>query len=403
MTGLRILMAHNRYQTPGGEDRSTHDEAELLRSAGHHVDLWEVSNEKIAGGGGIGTALGAIWSTAAVAELKRRLRVQTYDLLHVQNYFPLLSPAILSVASRNGVATVQHLRNYRHLCVNAGFFRDGRPCRDCAKASWPWRGIVHKCYRGSRAASSVPAASVAVHRMIGTYANDVDAYIAISDCVRDAHVAGGFPADRIHRRFSAILPGKRIAIDRRRREILCASRLTPEKGVHRLIRIWRRRPRAATLAIAGSGPLEEELRRQAGDDPSILFLGQLDPAAARDRMAHALAVINCSLWPEPFGRTPVEAFASGIPAIVTEAGGLAESVVDGVNGLIVPPGDDERLDGALTRLIDEEGLAGSLGEGAAREYERKFHPRTVAAETERIYRQALCRRQNGATEREMQT
>ncbi len=393
-------MAHNRYQTPGGEDRSTHDEADLLRTAGHRVDLWEVSNDTISGGG-IGTAFGAIWSTAAVAELRKRLVGQSYDLLHVQNYFPLLSPAILFEASRQGVATVQHLRNYRHLCVNAGFFRDGRPCRDCAKASWPWRGIVHKCYRDSHAASAVPAISVAVHRLIGTYGRRVDAFIAISDCVRDAHIAGGFPSDRVHRRYSAVLPGLTVPFDQRRRELLCASRLTGEKGIDHLIRTWRRRPRSATLAIAGSGPMEAELRHLAGDDSSIVFLGQLSPEAVKDRMANAMAVINCSLWPEPFGRTPVEAFASGVAAIVSDAGGLAESVVDGVSGLIVPPGDDDRLDAALTRLLNEDGLAEALGNGASMEYARKFHPRIIAAESEQIYRRALQRRRGQLSEQKV--
>ncbi len=384
-------MAHNRYQIPGGEDQSTHEEAELLRSAGHHVDIWVVSNDQIQGKGSAATAVNAVWSRPAVAELRARLATRAYDLLHVQNSFPLLSPAILFVAARSGVATVQHLRNYRHLCVNAGFFREGRPCRDCATARWPWRGIMRKCYRGSHAASAVLATSVAFHRAVGTYSRWVDAYIAISDCVRDVHIAGGFPADRIHRRFSAILPGERVAASSKRREILCASRLAPEKGIDRLIRAWRRRRRQATLAIAGSGPAEHELRRLAGEDASILFLGQLTQQAVKDRLAHALAVVNCSLWPEPFGRTPVEAFACGVPAIVSNAGGLAESVVDGVNGLIVPPGDEDRLDQALTRLLEQDGLADALGEGASHAYAQRFHPTIIAAESEQIYSAALRR------------
>ena len=389
---LSILMAHNRYRTPGGEDRSTRDEAELLRSAGHHVDLWEVSNDRIQGGPA--AAVNAVWSRPAVAELRHRLESRQYDLLHVQNSFPLLSPAILHVAARRGIATVQHLRNYRHLCVNAGFFRQGRPCRDCATAAWPWRGIIRKCYRDSHAASAVLATSVAVHRTIGTYSRCVDAYIAISDCVRDAHIGGGFPADRVHRRFSAILPGERIAPEKRRREILCASRLTPEKGIDRLIGAWLRRRRDATLAIAGSGPAEAELKQRAAADPTIVFLGQLPPEAARQRLAHSLAVVNCSLWPEPFGRTPVEAFACGVPAIVSDAGGLAESVVDGENGLVVPPGDEERLDQALTRMLEDNGCAAALGDAASHTYVQKFHPTIIAAETERIYERALHHRRN---------
>ncbi|MBO6757219.1 MAG: glycosyltransferase family 4 protein [Roseibium sp.] len=401
MTVFRVLMAHNRYKAPGGEDNSTHEEVGLLRSAGHSVDLWEVSNDQIPESGSIATALNAIWSASATRELRRRLNAQRYDLLHVQNAFPLLSPAILFDAARQGIATVQHLRNYRHLCVNAGFFRAGAICKSCAKAVWPWRGIVHKCYRGSRLASVVPATTVALHKALGTYTNRVDAFIAISDHVRAAHIDGGFPADRIHKRYSAFAPGRQVPFTKRRREIFCAARFVPEKGVDRLIRAWRCRPRNARLTVAGSGPMQTQLRQLADGDPSIEFAGQLSSEESLDRMANAMAVVNCSVWEEPFGRTPVEAFSCGVPAIVSNAGGLAESVAHGRNGLIVKPGDEQQLDDALTRILTEDGLAAALGDEALRTHREKFHPKTILAQTEQIYARALAR-QRGRSNSQME-
>lgn len=387
----RVLMVHNRYKTPGGEDTSTVAEVELMRSHGHDVDLWETSNDQISGAGNTALALNAIWSRTAVQELRHRLTAKKYDLVHVQNSFPLLSPAILVEAAKQGVATVQHLRNYRNLCANAGFFRSGKVCHDCARSAWPWRGILHKCYRNSRAASAVPALSVAVHRLNGTYTSCVDAYIANSDHVRLAHIKGGFPADRIHRRYSASKNGLQIPFAQRRREILCASRLSAEKGIDHLIRAWQLRPRTGTLAIAGTGPLEADLRKLAEGDPTIVFLGLLNAADLTDRVAHSRAVINCCLWEEPFGNTPVEAFACGVPAIVSNTGGLAESVVHENNGLIVEPGNVQQLDLALTRILDDDSLTAALGECGMITHSEKFHPDIIASQTEVIYETALRR------------
>ncbi|QDG76365.1 glycosyltransferase family 4 protein [Labrenzia sp. PHM005] len=400
MTMFRVLMVHNRYKTPGGEDISTRAEVELMRAHGHDVDLWETSNEQISGTGNAALALNAIWSKSATGELRRRLAAKTYDLVHVQNSFPLLSPSILVEAAKQGLATVQHLRNYRHLCANASFFREGRVCHECAQANWPWRGILRKCYRDSRAASAVPALSVAVHRLIGTYAHHVDAYVAISDHVRSVHIAGGFPADRIRRRYSAFTPGRQVPFGERRREILCASRLSEEKGIDHLIRTWRLRPRNGTLTIAGSGPLEADLRHLAAKDPSIVFLGQLSTEDLIDRIAHSRAVINCCLWEEPFGNTPVEGFACGVPAIVSDGGGLAESVTHEENGLIVAPGNMNQLDLAIARLLDDDSLATDLGNRALITHREQFHPDIIAAQTEQIYYQALRHRQDKPLQKE---
>ena len=390
---LRILFAHNRYLVPGGEDVSTASEVDLLRGAGHAVDLWETSNETISDIGRLRAGLRAVWSRDACAELSRRLAQKRYDVLHVQNHFPMLSPAVHRVATRHGVATVQHLRNFRMMCVNAGFFRDGADCRQCSQSFAPWRGVVHRCYRDSAAASLVPAMMVGVHKMAGTWTRHVDAYIAISNFVRDVHRDAGYPADRIFVRHCFVLPTIAPSATRTA-SVVAAARFTPEKGLGVLIEAWQRRPRNAVLHIAGTGPDEQRLRALAEDDPSIRFVGQLPLPDLIGLMATARAVVNPCLWMEPFGRTPMEAGAVGTPAIVSRVGGLVDTVEHGRNGLLVEPGDVAELDQAVTILLTDDGAFRSMSEGAVETFAEKFSPGVMLRATEAIYESAIRRREH---------
>ena len=391
-TMLRILFAHNRYLVPGGEDQSTRSEIEMLRAAGHVVDLWEVSNEQISEIGAVRAGLSAVWARQACEKLARRLDHNAYDVLHVQNHFPLLSPAIHRVAAKRGVATVQHLRNFRMMCVNAAFFRDGADCQRCRHSFLPWRGVLSACYRSSVGASLAPAAAVATHKLLRTWSRHVDAYVAVSGYVREAHLDAGFPADRIHVRGNLVNRAGRAAETFRTPSIVAPARLSPEKGLDMLIRAWRRRPRTATLHIAGSGSEEAALRRLAEGDPTIRFEGQVPFSALLDLMAKARAVVSPSLNMEPFGRVPMEAFSVGTPAIASRAGGLADIVIDQRNGLLVEPGDLEALDTAIGVMLGDDIAQARMATGAAESFAERFSPAVMLPATEAIYEAALARR-----------
>lgn len=395
---MRILMAHNRYLMPGGEDQSTLAEAAMLQTGGHEVDLWQVSNDAVAGvAETLKAGVRAVWSRRAAYELRIRLRAKRYDVLHVQNFFPQLSPVVHRVAAAEGVATVQHLRNFRLMCVNSTFFRAGKDCRDCAASPLPWRGVVRGCYRGSRLASAAPALMVGVHKALGTFAEAIDAYVAISRHVRDSFAASGLPLGRIHVRDNTLAQPPASPCAERLPRIVAPGRLTPEKGFDVLIAAWKQTPRpGASLVIAGTGPDEARLKALAGDDPSIRFAGQLAFADLREEMAGACAVVNAALWSEPFGRTPMEAFSVGTPAVVSRIGGLAEIVTQERDGLLVPPGDAAALSEAMTAMLRQGERHAAMCAAAAQTFAARFQPSVILPQTEAIYRAAIERRRHAA-------
>lgn len=385
---MRILMLHNRYAQPGGEDVSTRIEAAMLRSAGHDLDLWEMSNDGIAGQNMAAVAANALWSFPSTRELGRRLSGKRYDLMHVQNYFPQFSPAVHRVAARHGVPSIQHLRNFRQICVDASLFRDGRICHDCIGAVIPWHGIQHKCYRDSRAGSAVVAAMIGVHKLAGTWTRSVTRYIADSEYVRDLHVRAGLPPDKIAVRANLAGAGIRISAGPRA-NVFIASRLTPEKGVQVAIEAWRMAPRSGQLRIAGMGPHERQLRDLAAGDPSIVFLGQITSPEVAQEMAKARAVIVPSLWAEPFGRTAVEAMAVGTPVFASATGGLPEILGQNSTGLF-PPGDAEALSSRFSAVLADDGFGKDLASEQTARFSHRFSSAALLQRTEVIYAEAIA-------------
>src|SRR3712207_5604267 len=157
---MHILMVHNRYQNRGGEDVSVEAEVKLLRKRGVKVHTFFVTNEEIPDMGRTRVAAETLWSFRSKHSLRAYLREVRPDVVHFRNTFPLISPAAYYAAREERVPIVQTLSNYRLLCLNALFLREGRACEDCLGKTPPWPGVLHSCYRDNRAASGVVAGMV---------------------------------------------------------------------------------------------------------------------------------------------------------------------------------------------------------------------------------------------------
>jgi glycosyltransferase involved in cell wall biosynthesis len=385
---MRILIAHNQYLIRGGEEESSAAEQELLRQHGHEVDLYEEHNERVGALSKLRVALKTVWSSESYHILRQRLRRQRYDVVHVQNFFPLISPSIYYAARAEGVPVVQSLRNYRLVCANAALFRDGQVCEDCLGRSVPWPGVVHRCYRDSRVASGTVAAMVGIHRATRTWQRMVAVYIALSRFSRTKLVEGGLPADRIVVKPNFVdgsaRPGSGSG-----GYALFVGRLSPEKGVATLLEAWRQLGGALPLKIVGEGPLEAEVAAACAGDPAIEQLGRRSLAEVYELMGEARFLVLPSEWYEPFGRVAVEAFARGSPVIATALGVMAEMVEDGRTGWLYPPRDAAALaERVRWALAHPDRLAG-MRAAALAEFEAKYTPAANYRQLLAIYRRAL--------------
>ncbi len=385
---MRVLVLHNRYRFPGGEDVVVRQETEMLRASGVEVYLHQVDNDSIIGvRQQIGAAIGAFYShpmRAAVSELVKQFRP---DVMHVHNFMPRLTPSVYDAAREQGCAIVQTLHNYRLLCANAMLLRNDRPCQDCVGRGYGWPGIIHRCYRDSAVGSAIVGGVTSWHRMRGTWRNRVDRYIVLTQFARQLFAESGMvPVEKIVVKPNAVPDSGTGAGDGR--YLLYVGRLSPEKGIKVLLdAAMRGEGFPLPLAIVGGGPLEDEVRRAASHG-RIEYRGNQPQAEVRRLMKHATLLLFPSLWYETFGMVIAEALASGLPVVASRLGAMAELISSGENGLLVEPGSSDALVAAVRRFISSPQLEAGMRKNARQSYEQKY---TIEANRQmllRVYEEA---------------
>jgi glycosyltransferase involved in cell wall biosynthesis len=368
---MRIIQAHNRYQQPGGEDQVAAAEAALLRSHGDEVIPFERENTAIQGRGSLGLSARAVWSRTSYREMDELIRKTRPDVLHCHNTQPLISPSIYYAAHRHGVPVVQSLHNYRLLCPNALFFREGRPCELCLHRTWSWPGVRHACYRGSRAASAVVGLSVGIHRVGGTWARKVARFIALSEFSKRKFIEGGLPEERMVVKPNFIFPDPGVG-PRKGSSFFYIGRLSAEKGLNTLIDAWRDSCPDVPLDIAGDGPLRDDVQRAEQAIPGLRWLGHLPREQVIERLKNAYAFVFPTSCYENFPMVIAEAFACGVPVLCGTQGVAGELVRDGVTGLHFRTGCVADLGRKVRWALDHREHLLLMASAARTEFESKY-------------------------------
>jgi glycosyltransferase involved in cell wall biosynthesis len=371
MTLQRVLLAHNYYREPGGEDQVFANEGTLLEQRGHRVTRFTMNNDALEGRTPTSLAAITLWNRATYRRIRDLIRQERPDIVHFHNTFPLISPAAYYAAKAEGVAVVQTLHNYRLLCPNALFFRDGKVCEDCLGKRLPWPGVVHACYRDSYTASAGAATMLVTHRLLRTWMRQVDVYLALSQFARSKFVEGGLPVDKLLVKPNFVDPDPGVGTGPRD-YALFVGRLSDQKGIGTLLDAWERLESAPPLVLVGAGPLEADVVSRARKAPTIRWLGSRPREDVSRLMGGALAVILPSGSYENFPMVVAEAYAHGTPVVASDLGALAELVEHGTTGLRFRRGDAadlaEQVRWAATHPEDMRRMGGN----ARREYEAKY-------------------------------
>jgi glycosyltransferase involved in cell wall biosynthesis len=176
------------------------------------------------------------------------------------------------------------------------------------------------------------------------------------------------------------------------------GRLAPWKGQHLFLRAFaqafphgRETAVIAGAALFGEDEYERALRQLADDlgiSDRVRFAGFVEDVPSL--LADSDVLVHASVIAEPFGQVVVEGMAAGLPVIATDAGGPAEVITDGFDGLLVAPNDVPLLAAQLERLRDDPELRQRLGT-AARRRAQDFSAPTVARQVRDTWRYALSK------------
>ena len=389
---LRVVIAHNYYQIPGGEDETLRRERELLRSEGHHVNEFIRRNSEITRTdilAKITLAGRTVWGDDSRKAMLAVLREQKPDLVHFHNTFPLMSPSVYYACREAGVPVVQTLHNARLFCPGGNLERNHRICEDCKGKKVAWPGVLHGCYRQSRIETGVVAAMLAVHWQLKTWEKMISVYIVSTPFYRRKFIEAGFPEEKLLLKPHFVEDPGVAHIDRG--YALFVGRLSTEKGVQTLLRAWDKLNHIP-LKIRGEGPLLPEVRevaRKSGG--SVEIMPRLDRQGLNELMSGARFLI----WPsqgyyETFGYVAVEAFSCGVPVIASRVGVAEEIVQDQGTGLHFTSGDPDDLAAKAEWAWSHPKEMAAMGRTARAVYEANYTPERNYPMLMDIYRRALA-------------
>jgi glycosyltransferase involved in cell wall biosynthesis len=290
------------------------------------------------------------------------------DLVHIQHLMGFPAGCVRSL-QRRGIPFVITLHDYWWVCANAQLLTnysqqlcDGpRAYLNCARcvlaraglnALWPVLPALAPllAWRGRTLQSAMLQAA---------------ALIAPSSFVQEWYASRGVPVDQITvlphgLQWPAGLPSRGSVGDTLR--LAYVGGLSWQKGVHILVEAVGTLGQAVRLDVAGDESFDPGyaafLRSKAA--PSVHFLGRLGRPEVWGLLSQVDVVAVPSLWRETYSLIAHEAFAAGVPVIASRLGALAGTVMDGTNGLLLPPGDVYAWRGGIQRLMEQPDLLARL-------------------------------------------
>lgn len=350
------------------------------RNRPSRFERYFVSAKSYRGGSRIGklrSVASLIRSKEAIDNIARLIRDEMPDVIHCHNIYHQLTPSIINAAVGLRKPVVLTLHDYKPVCPVYTQLSNGEVCNSCGDGNFEAL-LTRRCADGSLGKSALLWAEARYHALAGSYHN-VSRFIAPSMFMRDAvarrfgdekvvHIANGIDASRITP--SAQDDGY----------VLYLGRLSAEKGVPTLLKAHAAAAGAWRLVVAGTGPLEQQLRTNF---PSAEFPGHLSGHDLADVIRKAAMVVVPSEWNENSPLSILEAMAYGKPVVASRIGGIPEMVRHGETGLLFTPKSYEELGiGIRTLLSNAEGRArmgAKARETVERHHSLEAHGRALVA------------------------
>lgn len=380
---MKILIAHNFYrsQMVGGEDRVVRQEVAALKQylGEHNVFTYFVYNDDLSKF----ALCRNIWGDQTHANnIQAIIKNHHINILHVHNYFPLLTPSIFKAAKQLGCKVVQTLHNYRAVCLSGDLYRNQSICERCVKKTFKWPGIWHRCYRKSLLQSGLSGLAYAWYA-VKKYQFDIDRFIVLTKDQQQRCQQFGIPSKKIWLKPNFVSVGAPPPSRAHRQGYVAIGRLEAGKGMVALLQLWQQLPKQFVLKVISGGD-DEQLVKQHFSQDNITFLGKLSHADTLTTIAQSRYLIHPARYYETFGLTTIEAMQLAVPVIGLNIGTRVEMIRHEVNGFLCEPQD---LLKTIRRSKDYQDYD-ALCDNALHD-SKKFRPDIIIKQQIKYY-QSLC-------------
>lgn len=344
---MKVLVLHCRYQNPGGEETVVQNEVKALSEIGHTVVLHELQNSSIRTPiDKILAAISAPFNLVQLIKLIALLKKEQPDVVHIHNYFPLLSPSVVYACKLLKIRQVVTLHNYRIICPTTTLFHKGQLYKEGVKGHYATT-LKDRVYNDSYTGTAVVILMILLHRILRTW-QIPDALIVMSNFQKN------ILSQRIKGNY-IVLPHFTTVPDmlnelKKRDEIgsyfVFVGRLSAEKGILELIDIW---PESQQLRVIGDGPLLHDAKQLCRKKPNISITGRLPKHKCLAQIKNAQATIFPSLTHETFGLVLIESFSVGTPVVVNNLPPVVELLTPDV-GYTFDFSSPESLNEAIKKI-----------------------------------------------------
>ncbi len=345
----RVLIVHNYYKLPGGEDTVVENEKKLLEEHGHTVILYSRTNKEMEHFSVLQKLLlplASLFSLRTYYDVKQLIRENKIDIVHVHNTLSLISPSVYYAAFVCRKPVIQTVHNFRLLCPAATFLRNGNICEECVNRGLK-SAVRYGCYRGSKMQSLMSVAILKLHRILGTYRRLY--YICLTDFNKEKLLLLNQQGKKKIRKERVFVKPNFTQMPlmeevEKKEQYLYVGRLEKLKGIRVLVEAWKGLP-GKTLLICGSGPEEEWIRfyLKEHDLNSVKLLGQCPHEEILRLLKESKALILPTMCYEGQPMTILESFAAGTPVITSDIGNAGNMVEPEITGVRFSYGDAEAL------------------------------------------------------------
>lgn len=357
-----VLIVHNYYQIPGGEDMVVANEKKMLERHGHKVVLYSRNNSEIKEMSyfqKMKLPFTTIFNFKTYKDIKNLIKTEKIDIVHVHNTLNLISPAVYYAALKCKVPVVQTIHNFRLLCPGATFYRDGHICEECVQHGLRC-AVKYGCYRNSKAQTLICVISTAFHRVTKIYGKIN--YI----CLTEFNKAKLLELQQIKENKVFVKPNfvehkeEFVSEEQRKNQFVFAGRLDNLKGINFLLEAWKQmEKKAPRLIICGTGPMENWCRKFSEESNiNVEYRGFVPNTEILKIVASSKALILPTQWYEGFPMSIVESFSVGTPVLCTDLGNAGSIVDDGINGIKFQYNSSKDIVAAINRFqkLDEKKL-----------------------------------------------
>ena len=379
----KVLIVHNYYQIPGGEDTVVANEKKLLEDNGHEVVLYTRHNSELKSLSKIQKILlpvSTIFNIQTYREIKKIIREEQIDIVHVHNTLNLISPSVYYSAFSCHVPVVQTIHNFRLLCPGATFYRAEHICEDCVT-----KGLVcavkHSCYRDSKLHTLACVISTGFHRLIGTYKKLN--YICLTEFNKEKLLQ----LKQIRREAVFVKPNfvdkadEIVPYNQRKKQFVYVGRLDKLKGIDFLLKTWGEFVSDDyQLVICGTGPLEKWCREyvQTYQLKNVEVKGFVENKNAKKIIGESKGLILPTQWYEGFPMTIVESYSVGTPVIGSNLGNTGSLIEEGKSGWKFDADSKEQLCDALRKAMETT-------KGLERDFVEKYSAESNYEQLREIY------------------